>query len=566
MSGTFVPPEWGPHAIRPRRVRKGHADDHWLSDFRYEGPRDDPAFPEVFTYTDAISYDPGDTVSFHGSTTAARWSIHVYRDGHRPQMLHVSEDLPGQHAPTPPAAYRDGCGWPVVHRLTLPPETPSGLYRVVSTCDRPDGERFVQHHAFIVRPTPTTRRSAILQMCATGTWTAYNDWGGANHYFGVAGDNGQSPSPVLSLERPWTRGMIWLPAGAPRIVIEPAPRFGDAPRFPMKDWGYANGFGQYYAAAGWAQYDRHFHVWAEADGLNPDLISQHDLHFRPEILADYACLVVVGHDEYWSWDMRKAVEAWVERGGRLVRLGGNFMWQIRLEDGGRTQHCYKFSASETDPVRHDPERRHLLTGAWDDRHVRWPGASTVGVNAFNGIYASWGGFGPKGQRGFTVYRPDHWVFDGTNLRYADIFGDEAQIFGYEVDGLDYTFRDGLPYPLPVEGVPETVSILAMAPAMFAEHEHEGEGFRYYVSDSDFEGAMSIAQGCVEQARRRYRYGSGMLVHMPKGSGDVITGGSCEWIMGLTRGDPYTITITRNACLGPVAKSVSDGGRPKAPTP
>lgn len=544
MSDDFDPPEMGPHAIQPRRVRKGHADEHWLSDFRYEAPRDDPTFPDVYTYTDTISYDPGDEVRFHTSTTADRWSLVVYRDGLRPVTVHVADDLPGRHHPTPPTAYRDGCGWPVAHSFRLADDLTSGFYRVVSTCLRPDGERFVQHHFFVVRPTPATRKASLLFCLATGTWTAYNDWGGANHYFGVAGANGQSPSPVLSLERPWTRGMVWLPNGAPRVTQEPRPRFGDAPRFPVKDWGYANGFGQYYATSGWAQYERHFQLFADQEGFALDLVTQHDLEFRPEILNDYAGLVVVGHDEYWSWNMRKAVEAWTEAGGGLARFGGNYMWQIRLEDGGRTQHCHKFHAAETDPVRDDPERRHLLTGAWEDRWVRWPGASTVGVNAFRGIYASWGGFNPNGQRGFTVYRPQHWAFRGTNLRYADVFGDEAQIFGYEVDGLDYTFRDGLPHPVPTEGQPE-IEILAMAPAVFAEDEIEGPGFRYYIKDSDFEGAVALASGDPEDARRTYRYGSGMMVHMPKGAGEVLTAGSCEWVMGLARNDPFTRTITRN---------------------
>lgn len=93
--------------------------------------------------------------------------------------------------------------------------------------------------------------------------------------------------------------------------------------------------GQYYAAAGYAQYDRHFLLWAQEEGFLLDTITQHDLHFRPELLDGYSCLAVAGHDEYWSWEMRKAVEAWTGRGGGFARFGGNYMWQIRLEDGGR---------------------------------------------------------------------------------------------------------------------------------------------------------------------------------------------------------------------------------------
>ena len=300
----------------------------------------------------------------------------------------------------------------------------------------------------------------------TGTWTAYNDFGGANHYFGVEGEDRLQASHVLSLERPWTRGVVWLPAGAPRICADPAPDMGDAPRYPMKEWAFANGFGQYYAAAGWAQYDRHFVLWAESEGYALDMITQTDLHYRPELLDAYPCVTIIGHDEYWTWEMREAIERYVERGGRLARFGANFLWQIRLEDDGRRQVCHKFKAIHNDPVA-GTEASRRLTSAWEDRNVAWPGASTVGVNGVHGVYASWGGFAPNGQRGFTVYRPEHWAFADTGLHYADVFGDKQRIFAYEVDGLDYTFRHGLPYPVAVEGQPESITILSMAPAVLA---------------------------------------------------------------------------------------------------
>lgn len=543
----FVFPETGPHAIQPRRVRKGHSDEHFLSDFRYEFPREDPAFAEVHVYTDRMSYDPGETVEFHGSTTADHWSIQIYRDGAAPRMVHEAHDLPGLFTPTPETAYKDGCGWPVVHRWTIPADQQSGFYRVVSTCMRRDGERFVQHHFVVVRPTAATRQGRILVMLATGTWTAYNDWGGANHYFGTWGPNGNEGSPILSLRRPWTRGMLWLPKGAARITVSPVPDPGDAPRYPSKEWGYSGGWGQYYAAAGWAQFDRHLVVWAEQQGLAVDIITQTDLHYRPELLDGYSCLTTCGHDEYWSWEMRKTVEGFVERGGGFARFGGNFLWQIRLEDGGAEQHCWKFKAPAQDPYRDGPEK-HKLTASWESAGVAWPGASTVGVNGCHGMYANWGGFSPRGSRGFTVYRPEHWAFQGTDLRYADVFGAEAGIFGYEVDGLNYTFRQGLPYPVAEPGVPDNIEILAMTPAMLYEYEHQGEGVRYYIRDSDLVGLMDLAPEEGAAARARYQHGSGMVVSMKRGRGEVFTAGSCEWIMGLTRHDAFTETITRNALM------------------
>lgn len=543
----FTPPENGAHAIMPWAVRKGYADEHFLSDYRYQFPREDPALPEVFVYTPRMSYDPGETVEFHGSTDADRWTMQIYRDGHRPVMMHEATDLAGAFSRTSETAYEHGCDWPVLHRWTIPEDAPSGFYRVVSTCMRPDGQRYVQHHFVVVRPKPGPKPGRILMMLATATWTAYNDWGGANHYFGTWGPNRNDAAPILSMHRPWTRGMLWLPRGAARITVDRIPDMGDAPRYPSKEWGYSGGWGQFYAAAGWAQFDRHFAVWAEANGYEIDYITQTDLHYRPEILNDYACLTSCGHDEYWSREMREAVDAFVDRGGKFARFGGNFIWQIRLEKDGAEQHCWKSKATTQDPVRDDPARKHLLTTGWDSKEVDWPGSQTVGVNGANGIYASWGGFAPRGSRGFTVYRPWHWIFQGTDLRYADVFGAEAQIFGYEVDGLDYTFHQGLPFPEKGRGTPDSVEILAMTPATLYEYPNTGEGVRYYIGERDLLSVVSKAGGPDEQeaAMARYRHGSGMVVAMTRGAGEVVTAGSCEWVMGLTRGCAHTQQITRN---------------------
>jgi hypothetical protein len=544
----WIPPEHfarGPTNERPRRPRPMHGDDHWLHVHWYEAPREDPAFPEVYTYTDAISYAPGDEVRFHSATAAPLWSIEVYRDGWRPEPVHVARDLPGQFTAMPKAAYTQGCGWPVRHTWRLPADLPSGFYRVVSTCPRPDGSRFLQHHFFVVRPTPATQSGKLLMLLPTATWMAYNDWGGANHYQGTDGPGGNLACPRLSAERPWTRGVAWLPEGAPRIMADVPPEPGDAPRYAFKEWAYANGFGLYYAGAGWAQYDRHFVRWAERTGYALDMITQTDLQYRPQILDGYGTVVIVGHDEYWSWEMREALEAFTERGGNVARFGANFLWQIRLEDEGRMQVCHKFRAATEDPLRDTPDRRRLTT-CWEAPEVAWPGSTTFGVNGVEGVYASWGAFLPRGQKGFTVYRPDHWIFDNTGLYYGDVFGAEARIFGYEVDGLDYTFRHGLPYPTGDDGAATDIDILAMAPAVLAEGARHGGGSHIYLGDSDLTGLTRLMTGGVEpEAIQRYRYGAGMLVHMARGKGEVVTAASCEWVMGLKRGERFTEQITRN---------------------
>ena len=81
-------------------------------------------------------------------------------------------------------------------------------------------------------------------------------------------------------------------------------------------------------------------------------------------------------------------DAYVDNGGKVARFAGNFLWQTRLSDQGKTQTCYKYIA-ETDPFLNGPNPE-LTTSAWDIAPANRPGALTFGVNALNGIYAGLG--------------------------------------------------------------------------------------------------------------------------------------------------------------------------------
>ncbi|MFX8883495.1 N,N-dimethylformamidase beta subunit family domain-containing protein, partial [Acinetobacter baumannii] len=77
-------------------------------------------------------------------------------------------------------------------------------------------------HFFVVTPNdPAPARDRFLLILPTSTWLAYNDWGGSNSYDGIDGPDGNKFSPVLSFQRPWTRGLVWLPPGAPRLCDMP---------------------------------------------------------------------------------------------------------------------------------------------------------------------------------------------------------------------------------------------------------------------------------------------------------------------------------------------------------
>lgn len=500
-----------------------------------------PAATRIWSYCDALSYAPGETLHLSVSTNSPHYSVEIIRDGLKPVRVFQRDGLPGQWRETPKDCPATGCGWPASLAVPLGSGWPSGGY-IIRT--RAGGD--VHEHFFILRPAlGGSRRGRLLLIAATATWTAYNDWGGSNHYQGHFGPKGDRFSPILSIARPLARGFVSLPPEAPRAVLTEDPPPMSEPRYPHMEWAYANGYSKKYASSGWASYERHFALWAEAEGYPLDIVSQTDLHFRPEILDGYACVVLTGHDEYWSWEMRDAIDAYAARGGSVARFAGNFMWQIRLEDNGQRQVCYKYIARAEDPFM-ETGPRHLVTESWEAPELGRPGAMSFGLNATHGLYASWSGCSPRGVKGFPVYRPEHWAFAGTGLYYGDVLGARSFIFGYEVDGLPYEIRGGLPYPADPSQTPEGLEILALGLSATMEEGPAIAAGAGFLGSEDAEYVASVLRGrsdadAIEATKR----GCGMIVSFRKGRGQVFHAGTCDWIMGLTRRDAMVTQVTRN---------------------
>lgn len=533
-----------PIDARARFHPRGQGFDSMMA-LSYDGPVDDPSVPQMWCYTDKLSYAPGETVAIHASSTIPHFKAELVRDGVTPQHVATFE-LSAPFTLPPKDFLERGCDWPVVHRWTVPEGLRPGFHLLLSRGVAADGTVREQEHGFFIRAAQPGVGARILLLAATCTWTAYNDWGGGNHYMSDKVE-GLAFAPVLTIHRPFARGFLWLPEGAPRRMHDDPGPPGAIARHPCFEFAFARGYSKYYASAGWASYDRLFAHWAEREGIAIEYATQHDLHADPSLLDHYDCMVCVGHDEYWSWEMRDAVDAFVERGGNVARFAGNFYWQIRMENEGARQVCYKWQAPTHDPLRsaNDTSR---LTANWEDPRVGRPGAATFGLNGGWGIYAGVGAMVPRGAGGFTVYRPQHWALAGTHLRYGDILGGKANIFGYEVDGLDYEIRQGLPWPTFKDGAPESVEIVALGLATNTENVPETRGdvsyFNFYGDPAAELVPLRYDDEGVEALDDASR-GSGMVVTFSRGAGTVFHAGTCDWVAGLKRRDHGVETVTRN---------------------
>lgn len=492
----------------------------------------DPTRPQAWCYTDALSYAPGDTLTLHAICNTATARLQILRDGLVPQTV-LDTAIPTLFATTPQQCSATGCDWPVAFRMAVP-DWPSGLYRVILSTPGHQSE-----HMFVLRATTPTARIAMI-LC-TGTWAAYNDWGGSNHYQGVTGPTGTAAAPQVSLHRPWATGFVRWPDDAPRIPH--ASPLNTRPRYPHMEYARANGLSKKYASSGWAAFERPFALWCAAQGIALDFATQHDLHANPDALAGYDRALIAGHDEYWTWEMRDHLEQWLDKGGQLARFAGNFFWQTRLSPDLCVQTCHKLTP-DPDPR---PERR---TTYWDAPAVGRPATATLGLTGSMGVYAGWSRCAAHGSGGFTIYRPHHWSLAGTGLGYGDVLGAAAKIFAYEVDGIDYTMTRGLPFPAADTGLQGDLTIVGLSPATTLSHATGPDDADPFIGSLDAEEVAQVIYGAVTpETLARASHGNGCMADYRRGRGAVFNAGSCEWVAGLIACDPAVEQVTRNLLQG-----------------
>jgi hypothetical protein len=447
---------------------------------------EEPPSLTVEGYTDRLSYQAGDTVAFHVSTTASRYAMEVARLGRRTEVVLSKSDLPGAAYPIPENASTHGCRWPASFRLEVPAGWRPGYYNVrLRVAD--SGGKFVGRNRrtaeadvfFIVRPSNPGRDTPILLQLCTNTYNAYNNWGGSSFYgyHGRANLQGHR----VAFDRP------------------------------------LEGF--------FRQWELPFVAWAERQGHTLDYCANSDLEFRPELLDHYKLVLSVGHDEYWSAPMRDHLEAFIGRGGNVAFFSGNTCcWQVRSEDGGRALTSWK-QWFNMDPVFPTNDRRTLST-LWSHHLVKRPENQLTGVGFLHGGYHLSHGQFMDGKGAFTAHRPEHWAFEGTGLSRDAEFGGKHTVVGYECDGCEFERKDGLPVPTHRDGTPESFEILATCPARW----HPDDALWYDRFPRDPTGAPALGAAVMGVYTR---------------GGIVFTTGTTDWAHGLRGGDEVVERITKN---------------------
>jgi hypothetical protein len=432
----------------------------------------DPKPLPIEGYATTLSIPQGGTVGLAVSTSATTFSVEVGRVSEGFTRVWSRDGVAGKAYPTPPDASSHGCRWPVAVEVPVGQDWKSGFYAARLKPTSPAGP--ISTAYFIVRPAHPGKDSKILLQLATNTYNAYNNWGGYSLYAYNGRDKVQGRR--VSFDRP-----------------------------------------------GGSQFDRWeqpFLAWAERNGYTIDVAANSDLELHPELLQGYQLVLSVGHDEYWSTPMRDNLEAFITRGGNVAFLSGNSVcWQVRTEENGRALACWKQSFGD-DPIYRSADRRTLST-LWSHHLVGRPENTLTGVGFLWGGYHKSHGQFMNAPGAFTAHRPEHWVFAGTDLKAGQPFGAKHTVVGYECDGCELTWKDGLPEPTHRDGTPNSFVVLATAPA------------KWHPDDSDWYERWEPG-----------RIGNAVMGIYNRG-GTVLTVGSTDWSHGLRGGDPVVERITRN---------------------
>jgi len=482
--------------------------------------------PWVYAWPQSVA--PGETVAVRAAGPSAAAQVRIHRVGLHRELV-WSGDITVEPHELPDAAASHGCPWPDSATVEVQPSWRSGYYEVSLATQAGFGREAVGY--FVVRAAEPDSTRPLLVL-TTNTWNAYNDFGGRNLY---------SRGTRVSFARPLAPGYLRKPDGpGSRVAVVDAPDFGmRAYRTYLRD----HQFSRWAGSAGWPNAELPFVRWAEGCGYEVDYAVNADLELVPGLLDGRRLYLSVGHDEYWSWEMRDAVESFVHGGGNAVFLSGNTsFWQVRLEDDGATMIGYK-DQFRKDPV-YETDRQHLLTSMWSDHLVERPENEMTGVSFSRGGYHRIGKAVAVGAGGYTVYRPEHWVFEGTDCMYGDVIGAGAVTVGYECDGCEFTMRDGLPYPTGSDGTPADFEILGLVPARLFGRDNDPSGVPDGArSECEFIAWRVLGHEEPEDVAR-FEHGHAVMgVHQPGGT--VFTAGTTEWAWGLANNDPTIERITRN---------------------
>jgi hypothetical protein len=329
-----------------------------------------PAYAKIEAYPGSTSIRVGGTLNIHISANVGNVSIDVGRLQNIYNEIYLETSLPViTHPVTAEQPWRTGADWPVTYSYIIPDDWEPGLYDF-RVRDATDSAVYTQFQVAI-QPANFGDYSKVAVLTNDPTHNAYASWGGKSNY----GFSSNGPrANVVAFNRPGVHD--------------------------------------------YRLNDKAFPIWASRIGMPVEHITALQLHYEPSLLDAYDILVMPGHNEYWSREMRTEVEQFLDRGGKLVSLSGNTMWwAVRFKNTATGTQMISCKGLHNDPEC--PDDPDLYTGYWHE--MGNPETRVLGASFKFGGYVDFHDFytAEEGYGGYFAEKARHWFWAGTGILADD---------------------------------------------------------------------------------------------------------------------------------------------------
>jgi hypothetical protein len=425
-------------------------------------PSSKQATTQIQSYANATSVIAGQKLSFYVSTQkeGTPYWISIYRlgwyNGYGGRLIATSNEQIGQAQ-----GYYDesthqlidctSClvdastglveaRWKVSYTVTVPSSWTTGVYLAKFT----DANGLQTYTPFDVRDND---KSTYIVATPDATYAAYNDWGGYSLYDVSNGlfneGNAAGKGVMVSFDRPYTQE-----SGSSQVLVFEA----DA-----------------------------IH-WLERQGYDISYVSDIDLQQNPTLLLTHRAYLSLGHDEYWSKQMRDELDQARDAGIGLAFMGADTgYWQIRFapDSAGvadRTVVCYKVETALNN-LSLDPfygKDNSQVTAPFRDPVINRPENALIGI-MYDDLTHLQQGF--PWQVSASANSP---LLKGTSLLQGHSYG--CDIVGYE---WDHAFNNG--------STPANLQVIATSSTINGSGVKTYSNTTYYIASS---GAMVFASGSI----------------------------------------------------------------------
>jgi hypothetical protein len=341
-------------------------------------------------FTDHPQARLGQTVTVYVSTTAPSFVIDAYRMGYYQgkgaRLVWHSPSIKGTEQPSCPASpplYMVQCNWSPSYKFTITKAFFPGDYLLKLT-----GSQGQESYIPLTVWDPNSH-AAYVVMNAVFTWQAFNPYGGYDLYQG----------------------------GPPNLVGYPPPDRSRVLSFD-RPYGYGNG------AANFLTNEYPLVRFMEKHGLDVTYWTNITLAVHGNLLTNHKALLSLGHDEEWSYRMRKWAVYAHSKGVNLIFFGASpILRKVRLQASplGPNLEVVNYRDPQADPL-YGKDNQEVTQNWWGQPPANLPASTLVG--------ASYIGYNNNQSFPMVVTDPSSWLYRNTGLHAG------SQIPGVEMYDFD----------------------------------------------------------------------------------------------------------------------------------